>query len=372
MIINETNLLRESINDYLILESRQILLENIKNNPKKYFVINEHYKQFCNEEEWDIIQEGIWDTIKDVAGKIGDWFSNNPRQGIQSIADIVSIVDPTGIVDLVNGIFYYYFKDYFSAFFSFLGAALTMGGLLLTATAAGAIAGVPMEVAGKAVQTTKVAVKTGKVASTGAKEIGIATKIAMPAITKISKIIEKIPFFGGAGKWITKSADDVVEVAMKKGSKIEDVSKALNAGGSTEIATNPVVKSLTGRVVDAVKKQGVKPSLLQTGFAGLGVYGIYLQADDYQIEKIATEELKQAAQDEGITFDPNDEEDKDLLQAQIQFHKTKIKNCKAGEDCRYFIEKNPIISTVLSGLGSFGQKGGEVLKSFDPRAEKTT
>ena len=164
MIISESQILKDSLNKHLLFESRKILFENIINNPKHYFIINEDYKKYCTEEEWEVIQEGIWDTIKDIGSKISDYASTNPRELIQSVADIASIFDPTGLVDLVNGIFYYYFKDYFSAFFSFLGAGLTMGGLLLSATVAGAAAGVPMEIAGKAVQVTKVAIKSGKIA----------------------------------------------------------------------------------------------------------------------------------------------------------------------------------------------------------------
>lgn len=365
MFIKESKLLKESINEYLILESRQILLENIKNDPRKYFVINEDYKKYCTEEEWKVIEEGIWDTIKDVAGKIGDWFSENPRQGIQSIVDVASIFDPTGIVDLVNGIFYYIFKDYFSAFFSFLGAALTGGGLLFTATGAGAVAGVPMEIAGKAVQSMKVGIKTGKVANTAVKDIGITAKLAAPAVSKISKILEKSSLTSGIAKWLESSTSNVAKLASKEAPQIADVTKAVGGGG-TEIANNPVVKSFTNKVVDAVKTQGLKPSKLQIGFAGLGAYGIWMQADESSLRKIAIAQLQDAFKKEGIEFNKDSKNAEFYINSTVKKLDKERRNCKSQEECKTkfesFVEKYPSSLKILQGLKKFGDYGAELIK----------
>lgn len=366
MIIQESKLLRESVEQYLILESRQILLENIKNNPRQYFIINEDYKKYCTEEEWKVIEEGIWDTISGAASSIGDWFSENPRQGIQSVADVVSIFDPTGIVDLVNGIFYYYFKDYFSAFFSFLGAALTMGGLLLTASVAGAAVGVPMEVAGKAAQTLKVAAKAGKVSEAAVKDIAIGTKMAAPALGKIAKTVENIPFIGGAARWLTKSTDNVAALATKETATITDVSKAVGST-STEMANNPVVKGFTSRVVDVVKKQGFKPSKLQVGFAGLGAYGIWMQADNSTLRKVAIEQLKQSFEKQGLKFDPNDKSNENSISMVAKALEDQRNGCKSEEECKGFLEKHPGIAAALAKIGQAGHAGGEFIGKFDPR-----
>jgi len=365
MIIKESKFLQESINQYLIFESRQILLENIKNNPRQYFIINEDYKKYCTEEEWKVIEEGIWDTITGVAGSIGDYFKESPRQGIQVVADIVSIFDPTGLVDLVNGIFYYYFKDYFSAFFSFLGAGLTMGGLLLTATGGGAVAGIPAEVAGKAVQATKVAVKTGHVAETAAKEIGVAAKVAAPAMSKIAKTVENIPFVGGISKWLTKSTDNVAALASKETSTIADVSKAVG-GSKTEIANNPVVKSFTSKVVDTVKSQGFKPSKMQLGFAGLGGYGLWMQADEATLRKIAIAQLQDAFKKEGVEFNKDSKNAELYINSTIKKLDKERRNCKSEEECKTkfeaFVEKYPSSLKVLQGLKKFGDYGAELIK----------
>lgn len=368
MIIQESKLLRESVEQYLILESRQILLENIKNNPRQYFIINEDYKKYCTEEEWKILEEGVWDTIKGVAGSIGDYFSEDPRKGIQAVADIVSIFDPTGIVDLVNGIFYYYFKDYFSAFFSFLGAALVMGGIALTAATGGvgAVAGVPAAAAGKAVQTVKVAAKAGKIAGVSAKEIGVATKMATPYVSKIAKLVEKVPIIGGVSRWLTKSADNVAAVATKEGATIADVSKAVGST-STEMANNPVVKGFTSRVVDTVKKQGIKPTALQVGFAGLGSYGIYMQADQKTLEKVAIEMLKNSFSKEGMVFDPSSEDSKKDIQAVVKSLENQRKGCRTEEECKSLLEKYPTVAAAFAKIGKAGQAGGEFIGKFDPR-----
>ena len=391
MILQESKLLRESINQYLILESRQILFENIKNNPKKYFVINEDYKKHLPDEDYELLEEAVWDTIKNVASsaweslkdtgsKIGDWFSENTAQGIQSIADIVSIFDPTGIVDLVNGIFYYYFKDYFSAFFSFLGAALTMGGLLLTATGAGAVAGVPMVVAGKATKAVKYSIKAGKISGISGKEIGITAKIAKPAILKVASIVEKVHFGKGISSWLAKSTDNVATLASKQGSTMDDVAKALNST-TTEISSSPVVKSLTGRVVDAVKKQSGKPSKTQIGFAGLGTYGSWLSVEDHSLQKIALSQMEEEFKKEGLPFDPNNQIVKKYLPDAIEEIKRERNRCslQGPAACKSnfdkFAENYPITANLISTLGTgiakgltdFGQKGADVLAKTDFR-----
>lgn len=366
MIISETQMLKDSLNKHLLFESKKILFENVINNPKHYFIINEDYKKYCSEEEWKVIEEGIWDTIKDVGSKISDYASANPRQMIQTVADIASIFDPTGLIDLVNGIFYYHFKDYFSAFFSFLGSALTMGGLLLTATVAGAAAGVPMEVAGKAVQATKVAIKSGKVASVGAKEVGIAAKMARPALAKIAGMISGIPFVGGIGRWLLKSSDNVASVALKDGAKVDDVAKALNSTNK-EIASNPVVKSFTGRVVDTIKAQGLKPSKIQVGLAGAATYGSYLHADEYVLRMMAIKQLASDFQKEGLNFDPNAPENQQAIQLLTKAFENKQKGCKTEEECKGFLEKHPAAMSVLQGLANFGKSGAKLIAPEDAK-----
>jgi len=369
MILKESKLLRESVEQYLILESRQILLENIKNDPKKYFVINEHYKQYCTEEEWKVIEEGIWDTITGVASSIGDYFKENPRQGIQAVADIVSIFDPTGIVDLVNGIFYYYFKDYFSAFFSFLGASLTMGGLILgvvtSGTGVGIAAGAALEATGKAVQISKTLIKAGKPASIGMKELGTTIKAAMPAIKNVGKLVENVPIINGVSKWFVKSADNIVTVTAKEGSTMADVSKAVGST-STEMANNPVVKGFTEKVVDAVKSQGLKPSMLQTGFAALGAYGVWMQADEASLRKVAIAQLADAFQKEGIQFDPNSKNAEFYINSTIKKLDKERRNCKSEEECKTNFqklgEKYPSVLKALEGLKKFGDYGADLIK----------
>jgi hypothetical protein len=365
MIISESQILKDSLNKHLLFESKKILFENIINNPKHYFIINEDYKKYCTEEEWEVIQEGIWDTIKDIGSKISDYASTNPREMIQTVADIASIFDPTGLIDLVNGIFYYHFKDYFSAFFSFLGSALTMGGLLLTATVAGAAAGVPMEIAGKAVQTTKVAIKSGKIANAGIKEVGVATKMARPALAKIAGMISNIPFVGGIGRWLLKSSDNVASVALKDGAKADDIAKALNST-STEISNNPVVKGFTERVINIAKSQALKPSMLQTGFAGLGTYALWANIDENSLRKVAIAQLSDAYAKEGMKFDPNESDSKMFIDVTMNKLKKEKYNCKTEEECKSNLEKiiqqYPSVGTVLQSLNKFGESGAQLIK----------
>jgi hypothetical protein len=256
-----------------------------------------------------------------------------------------------------------------------------MGGLLLTATGAGAVAGVPMEIAGKAVQTTKVAIKAGKITNVSVKEIGIAAKIAAPAIKRVAMIVEKVPLVKGVGKWLTKSADNVANVAVKEGATIDDISKAVGST-NTEMANNPVVKSFTSKVVDAVKKQNLKPSVLQTGFAGISTYGTWLSIDEYSLQKVALAQLQESFEKEGLKFDQNSEIIKKYLPEVIQDIKQERDKCrKTGPDaCKSSFEKfaenypktanlvSSLGKTIAQGIYDFGQKGADVLSKTDMRS----
>jgi hypothetical protein len=376
MIVTNSQLLNATLNNYILFESKVILFESIIDNPKRYFVISENYKKYLSSKDYQILEEAIWDTIKDVGGKIKDYATSKPREMIQGVADVVSIFDPTGLVDLVNGIFYYYFKDYFSAFFSFLGASLTMGGLLLTATGGGSVVGIPMEVAGKAVQVTKVAVKAGKVATAGAKELAITAKLAKPAISKVASLVEKVPLVGGMGNWFLKSADNVSALVTKEGATMADVSRALGST-STEISNNPVVKGFASRVVGAVKNQGLKPSVMQTGLAGLGIYGLWGNVEDAELESLAMIQIKEEFEKRGLKFDPNNKRVRASLPEVVEELRTEKNKCKKENEreCRTHFEKfsrnypktamaiSNAGKTVLSGI----QSGVNALEKTDMR-----
>jgi hypothetical protein len=364
MFVNGTQLLLESIDQYLILESNQILMESIVQNPRKYFIINEAYRSRLSEEDFKLLEESIWDTIKSVAGQVGDFFSSNPQKAIQGVADIVSIFDPTGLVDLVNGIFYYIFKDYFSAFFSFLGAALTMGGVLLSLTGVGATAGVPMIVAGKASKAVKVAIKTGNIAKVSAKEIGIVTKVAAPALEKIGLILAKIPFAGGIGKWLSRSSNKVSQIASKPGGTVGDVAKVFGSD-SVEISRNPVVQSFAGKVVNVVKKQGFKPSVAQTAMAAGSTYLLWSSLSDNLLEKVAIIELEAEFKKSGLPFDINDPIVKQSIPEVVEELKLKRNGCRDSDDERCkssfaeFLKKYPKVASVLGKVGGAVVKAGE-------------
>jgi len=373
MIIKESKLLQESINQHLIFESRQILLENIKNDPRKYFVINEDYKKYLSDEDYKILEEGIWDTIKSVAGKIGDYFSEKPQQAIQGLADVVSIFDPTGIVDLVNGIFYYYFKDYFSAFFSFLGAILTMPGFLISLSGAGAIAGIPMIAAAKSTKAVKSAIKAGSVGGEVIKELPVVAKVAKGGFEKVASMLKGKPFVGNIGEWLTKSIDNVA--ALKGEISAVDIQKAVG-GGSTEIANNPVVKSLSNNVVSKIGKD-FKPSKIQAGFAALSLYGVWGNIEDSELEKIALVQMKEQFDKKGIDFDPKSSVVKKYLPKAVEELRNEKNKCKKDneEECKSNFEKFSakfpktanVITKVGKGIITGAQIGANFLEKTDIR-----
>ena len=367
MFVSNANLIEE----YLIFESNQILLENIQKNPKKFFIISEEYKKYVSPKDYALLEESIWDTIKSVTGKVGDYFSSSPRKAIQGIADVASIIDPTGIVDLVNGIFYYYFKDYFSAFFSFLGALLVLPGFLLSLTGAGAVVGVPMIVAGKAVKGVKLALKAGKLTSVSAKEVGIITRLAIPGFETLGALLTKLPFGSGIGKWLSSSAQKIEKAAFRKGAKIEDIAKTLGAS-SSEISKSPVVKSLTSKVVNVAKKR-FKPSKLQAAFAGVGTYGMWTEMDEEGLRKVAIAQLTQGFKEEGMEFDINAADSEQYINLRIGKLDRERRNCGTEQQCKSafqkLIEKYPSITTALTSMLKVASLGADALEATDLRSQ---
>jgi hypothetical protein len=257
---NNLDLLYENFLEYSNL--KLIRLKDIKENYKNYAILTNSsiIAESKTLKEIKIIQEGIWDSIKDVASSayekvksgvssVLDYAQKSPAELMQSIADVVSVFDPTGLVDLINGSVYFARGEISSAFFSFVGAAMVLPGFISSLTVAGAAVGVPMIAAGKALKGilkfggkigapilnfAAKALKTGgvveKLLSVGAKIPGLGKflefiKGAIPKFTKaaeeggsVSEILSKV--FGGAGGDVIKAAGNAGENLVNKGTQI--------------------------------------------------------------------------------------------------------------------------------------------------------
>lgn len=131
------------------------------------------------------VTQGDFSRVKEVGRALSlgvndlkELYEKDPRIFWQSIGDIISLVDPTGIADLINAGVYLYNGEKTMGIISLITGGLTAVGAI--ASIAGG-AGLPIIVLGKTI-------KTIKFAKDGSKLFSICEKLA----TFFPKIIEKI------------------------------------------------------------------------------------------------------------------------------------------------------------------------------------
>lgn len=178
-----------------ILFELEFLLKNHKNlNEDIGDWASQKYKEF--KEEGSYLGKELGLTAKNLAQgdtsrlkQIGKAFSlgatdikklhdEDPRMFWQSVGDIISLIDPTGLADLINSGVYFYHGEKTMGIISLITGGLTAIGAI--ASIAGG-AGLPIIVLGKTI-------KTIKFAKDGSKLFSICEKLA----TFFPKIIEKI------------------------------------------------------------------------------------------------------------------------------------------------------------------------------------
>ena len=313
VVLNEYDLLENLIIESLLLNRKNknffkdktkfdVFYENFLNYSKikllKLKDLEKNYKEYFNLEtssiliesktldEIRVIQEGLWDSIKGVAssayetvkkgvGSVMDFVNKDPASFWQSVADVVSIFDPTGLIDLINGSIYFARGEITTAFFSFVGAAMVLPGFISSLTVAGAVAGVPMIAAGKALKNilkfggkiggpilklASKALKAGgvveKLLSVGAKVPGLGTflnfiKGKIPVFIKavdeggdVSGILAKV---FGKGDGIIKAADKAAENLVQKGTQIATKGATTAATKTATAAAEKAGKDITSR-----------------------------------------------------------------------------------------------------------------------------
>lgn len=280
-------------------------LKDIKENYKNYVDLNalSILTESRTQREIRLIQESIWDSIKSAASSayeavkggvssVLDYAKKSPAELLQGIADVASIFDPTGLVDLINGSIYFGRGEISSAFFSFVGAAMVLPGFLSSLTVGGAVAGIPMIAAGKALKNilkfggklgapilkfAAKAMKAGgvveKLLATGAKIPGLGKflefiKNAVPKFVKaveeggtVTEILSKS--FGGKGSEVVKAVGNAGENLVKKGTEIATkgakTAATKTATAAAEQAGKDITKSaVKGQITKAANKDAAE------------------------------------------------------------------------------------------------------------------
>lgn len=208
-------------------------LERFKNfveNYKKEVVFPKILKESLSQKQYKILQEGVWDSVKDFASsayeKVKGWASDaveyakkSPLDFAQTIGDIISLIDPTGIVDLINGSVYLAREEYLSAFFCGVAALFVLPGFIASLSGVGAVAGIPMIVAGK---TLKGILKFGGKITEPLIKLAIKILESGKVVSKLLEIGSRIP---GLGKFLEFFKNIIPKFlkAAKEGGSVEKI-----------------------------------------------------------------------------------------------------------------------------------------------------
>ena len=306
-------------------------LGNVKNNYKKLVIFPKILKESIDSKQYELLKEEILDTIGDYASKAWDktkeWGSDlvdfakkHPVDFGQGILDLISIVDPTGLIDLVNGSIYLARGEYLSAFFCGIGVIFTLPGFVATLTGGGAVAGVPMIAAGKTLKAVlryggKVTAPIIKLAKFILKQGSYVSKMFKFA-TKLPGLSQYIKFFtsitpefiksvnkgGSVGEILARvfgSADNVIKAPGKTADKL--ITKG------TELAGEETAKKLT---LDIAKSKSGKVFQAATGAYTLGSLPYSKDEEDKskEDEDINQEEPKMASK---ATYEEEPEEERE-------------------------------------------------------------
>lgn len=179
----------------------------------------------------------------------------NESKWYNTVGDIAGIFDPTGIIDIVNGISYWRQDDKLFAILSWVSAIPYLGDVI-----AKPVIGV-MKAGGMASKGFKAAALSGdasKIAKSAKLQGGALGKFVESAPTWGSKLLSflrtfigKVPFLG---KGMLKLIDDYIGIFVKAGKEYKTGAQAISAA-----------EKAAGRVLTSTEKETLLKSLASTG-----------------------------------------------------------------------------------------------------------
>lgn len=262
--------------------------KHFSENYRELAILPSTLRESLNVREYKLLKEGILDTIGNVASaayeKVKGWASDaldfaqkSPAAFAQSIADVVSIFDPTGLVDLINGSIYLARGENLSAFFCGIGAIFTLPGFLASLTGAGAVAGVPMIVAGK---TIKNILRYGGKISEPLLKFGAKVLKSGGVVEKMLAYAAKIPGLGKFIEFFKNMTPKFIKAVEGGGSSQSMLSKAFGTASDFIKAPGKAAEDLIARGTKITGEKAaamIKPEMaksklgkaVQVGGAGL-------------------------------------------------------------------------------------------------------
>lgn len=277
---------------------------DIKYNYRNYFKFPAVLKESIGTKKYNLMVEGFLDWAGEKISSAASWVSDkaagvielakkSPGEFLQGLADIISIFDPTGLVDLINGSIYLYRGEKLSAFFCGIGAAFTLPGFISTVASGGVagVAGVPMIAAGK---TLKGILKAGGRISEVL--IKYAAKILKMGgiLEKILSVMKSIPGLGSFAKFFAESVPKFIKAA-KEGGKTETIlgkvfgtaSDVIKAPG--KMADTLVAKGTALAGEKTAEKIGLHVAQSKLGkaaqFGGAGLMAVHMGSKGQELAK---------------------------------------------------------------------------------------
>jgi len=224
--------------------------------------LKERFSKIYKEEQIKILEEK-WDKLSKndklfVVEFLKQIYPNKAKlisesKWYNTVGDILGFFDPTGVVDILNGISYWRQGDKLFAILSWISAVPIIGDVigksvigLFKMGRSGAKAFKTAALAGDAVKMGEIAAKGGPLKGLLSKVTQWAPKILEP----LKKLIGKVPFVGTG---FVKMVEDYIKLFTKAGAKMEQGAK---------IATNIVGRAKTaGRALTTAEKSILKKAL---------------------------------------------------------------------------------------------------------------
>lgn len=191
-----------------------------------------------------------------------------------TVGDIVGIFDPTGVVDLINGISYWRQGDKLFAILSWISVIPYVGDLVAKPVVGlfklGGSTGKAFKAAAKAGDAAKMA----EIAKQGGPLAGLLGKVntwAPKILEPLARGVKRVP---GVGPGLVKGVEDYIKL-FKDASKKMDVAAETAIKLTAKGAKNPLTKAEAGQLRDALKQattfKGFREFTGKGGFsAGMG------------------------------------------------------------------------------------------------------
>ncbi len=236
-------------------------------NEERYKIIEEKWNKLSNKDQLLVVEMAKMiypDKAKLI--KESKWYN--------TLGDIVGIFDPTGIVDLINGISYWRQGDKLFAVLSWISVIPYVGDLIAKPVVGMFKLGGASAKAFKAASLAGDATKMGQIAAKSGPLTGLLKKVgewAPKVLEPLKRGVGKVP---GVGPGLVKSVESFIDLFKNAGktmSKGAETATKLTAKKATQGLSRAEAKELKKALKQATEFRGFRDYAGKGGFAaGIG------------------------------------------------------------------------------------------------------